>query len=105
MWCAVVPLVRSGHAVVDELVADRLPGLAAVVRSLDELTEPAARLRGVDAIGIGRRPLEVVDLPACEVRPADVPGLPLAVRRQDERALARPHQYSHAAHRRLLWPN
>ena len=32
---AVVPLVRAGHAVVDELVADRLPRLAAVVRALD----------------------------------------------------------------------
>ena len=30
---AVVPLVRAGNAVVDELVAHRLPGLAAVVRS------------------------------------------------------------------------
>ena len=39
---AVVPLVRAGHAVVDELVADRLPGLAAVVRALDQLPEPAA---------------------------------------------------------------
>ena len=39
---AVVPLVRAGHAVVDELVADRLPGLAAVVRALDQLAEPAA---------------------------------------------------------------
>src|SRR6187401_3213530 len=74
---AVVPLVRPGSAVVGELVAGRLPGLAAVVRSLDELTEPAARLRGVDAIGIGRRPLEVVHLPAREVRAADVPGLAL----------------------------
>ena len=40
---AVVPLVGAGHAVVGELVADRLPGLAAVVRALDHLAEPAAR--------------------------------------------------------------
>ena len=33
---AVVPLVRAGHAVVDELVAHRLPGLAAVVGALDQ---------------------------------------------------------------------
>ena len=32
---AVVPLVRAGDAVVDELVAHRLPGLAAVVGALD----------------------------------------------------------------------
>src|SRR5580765_4374877 len=99
---AVVPLVRAGHAVVDELVAGRLPGLSTVIRSLDELTEPAARLRGVDATGIGRGTLEVVDLPAREVRAADVPGLAPTVRRQDERALSRPYQHSHTAHRRLL---
>ena len=38
---AVVPLVRAGHAVVHELVAHRLPRLAAVVRALDHLPEPA----------------------------------------------------------------
>ena len=47
---AVVPLVRAGNAVVDELVADRLPGLAAVVRALDHLPEPAAGLRGVEPV-------------------------------------------------------
>ena len=78
---AVVPLVRAGHAVVRELVADRLPGLAAVVRPLNRLAEPAARLRRVKPIRIGRRTLEVVDLPAAEMRPADVPFLALAVRR------------------------
>ena len=40
---AVVPLVRAGDALVDELVADRFPGLAAVVRALNQLSEPAAR--------------------------------------------------------------
>ena len=51
---AVVPLVRAGNAVVDELVADRLPRLAAVVRALNELAEPAGGLRRVDA-GSDRR--------------------------------------------------
>src|SRR5207248_11707062 len=32
----VVPLVRARNALVRELVADRLPGLAAVVRALDD---------------------------------------------------------------------
>ena len=61
---AVVPLMRAGHAVVHELVADRLPRLAAVVRPLNQLPEPAARLRRVEAVRIGRRSLEVIDLPA-----------------------------------------
>ena len=35
------------------------------------LAEPAAGLRGVDAVGIGGRSLEVVDLPAGKVRAGD----------------------------------
>src|SRR5207237_9983403 len=95
---AVVPQVGAGGAVVRELVADRLPGLAAVAGALDELPEPAAGLRRVDPVRIDGRALEVVDLPAAEVRPADVPLAARAVRRQDERALARAHQDPNAAH-------
>ena len=87
MLRAVVPLVRAGHAVVDELVADRLPGLAAVVRALDHLPEPAAGLRRVDAVRVSGRAFEMIHLPARKVRAADLPFLALAVRGQDERAL------------------
>src|SRR5581483_149777 len=52
---AVVPLVGSGDAFVGELIVDGSPGLAAVVGPLDLLAEPAAGLRGVDAIGVDRR--------------------------------------------------
>ena len=38
---AVVPAMRARHAVVDELVADRLPRRSAVVGALDDLSEPA----------------------------------------------------------------
>ena len=96
---AVVPLVRAGDAVVHELVAHRLPRLAAVVGALDHLPEPAAGLRRVQPVRVGGRSLEVVDLPARKVGAADVPPLALAVRRQDERALARADQYSYSAHR------
>ena len=89
---AVVPLVRAGHAVVDELVADRLPRLAAVVGALDHLPEPAARLRRVEPVRIGRRTLHVIDLPAGEMGAADVPLFALAVRRQNECALLRADQ-------------
>ena len=123
---AVVPLVRGerlaglGRRVVDELVALALghavrrrgrlagrrarlvPRLAAVVGALDDLPEPAAGLRRVDPVRIDGRALEVVDLPAGEVRAADVPPLSLAVRRQDERALARADQDSYPAHPLLL---
>ena len=95
---AVVPLVRAGDAVVDELVADRLPGLAAVVGALHRLPEPTAGLRGIEPVRIDRRALEVVHLPAREVGTADVPPFALLIRCQHERALARTDQNPHAAH-------
>ena len=72
--------MRAGHAVVDELVADRLPRCAAVVGALDQLPEPTrcfARRRV--RFGIDRRALDVVDLPAGEVRAAHAPGVALAI--------------------------
>src|SRR5262249_23628812 len=102
LFGAVVPLVRADLALVRELVPRRLPYLAAVVRALDLLPEPAARLRRVEAVRIGRGALQVVHLPAREVRTVDVPLLALAVRRQDERALLRADQDSDSAHVRSL---
>jgi len=89
MCGAVVPLVSAGNAFVGELVAYWVPCLAAVVGALDDLAEPATGLGGVDAIGINRRALEVIHLPACEVGAADVPLFPLAVGGEDEGAFAR----------------
>src|SRR5262245_23642437 len=101
---AVVPLVRPGGALVAELVAHRLPGRPAVIGPLDHLPEPAVGLRRVQPIRVRGGPLDVVDLPACKVGAADVPPLPLAIRIQDERALARTHQYPYATHRHSLPP-
>src|SRR5262249_20638309 len=98
----VVPEVRAGGSVVGELVPDRFPRLAPVVRALDQLTEPAAGLRGVESVRIGGRSLDVVHLPAAEVRPTDVPLLARAVGLHDERALARADQYPYSAHALLL---
>src|SRR5437016_9939555 len=81
MLRAVVPLMRAGDAVVNELVAlallhsavalqflgaaaRRHPGFAAVVRSLNDLSEPTARLRRVNPVRINRRPFHVINLPA-----------------------------------------
>src|SRR5579859_4638999 len=96
---AVVPLMRPGRAGVRELVAHRLPGLPSVVGALNLLTEPAARLRGVQAVRSGRRAFDVIDLPAREVRAGDVPPAALSVGRQDKRALARTDQDPYPAHR------
>src|SRR5438105_14057568 len=67
---SVIPLVRAGLAVVGELALHGLPGLATVVRALDNLPEPAGVLRRVEPVRIGRRALDVVDLPAGEARAA-----------------------------------
>jgi hypothetical protein len=98
---AVVPEMCACRAVVDEFVADGLPRLAAVVRTLDQLAEPAAGLGSIKPIRVGGRALEVIHLPAPEMWTAHVPALTLAVRRQNERALARTNQHSYPAHRRL----
>src|SRR5439155_24860538 len=115
MLRAVVPLVRPHFAFIDELVAFAfgrtigtgqllgaaagcLPGLAAIVGALDNLAEPTARLRRVDAVRLSGRAFEVIHFPAREVQPADFPILALAVRRQDERALLCADQYSDFAH-------
>src|SRR5262249_36966475 len=95
---AVIPLVRARGALVGELLADRLPRLAAVVGALDHLPEPAAGLRGIQPVGVHGRALEVVDLPARKVGAADLPLFPLPVRRQDKRALARTDQYPYSTH-------
>src|SRR5205807_4411105 len=98
----VVPLVGAGDPVVLELTADRLPRRAAGGGALDHLSEPAAGLRSVEPVRVDRRALDVVDLPAREVGPADLPPVPLAVRRQDERSFARANQYPYPTHRLLL---
>src|SRR4051812_42754150 len=98
MLRAVVPLMRcqwSGFRVVREFVALRLghalgrgrrfagrraglePSFAAVVGALDDLSKPAARLRTVDSVWFDRRTLQMIDLPAGEMRTADVPFLAL----------------------------
>jgi hypothetical protein len=93
--------VLAGDAVIGEVVADRLPGGTSVVGTLDDLTEPSAGLGGVDAVGVQRGPLDVVDLPAREVRTADLPVLAVAVRRQDERTLSRASQNPYPSHPEL----
>ncbi len=119
MLRAVVPLMRGERlagfrrTVVDELVAlplgkafrrflrlaaRRLPGLAAIVGALDDLPKPAAGLRGIQPVRIGRRSLHVIDLPAGKMRAADFPLVALSIRRQYERPFFCANQYSYLAH-------
>src|ERR1700730_6642307 len=77
---AVIPLVGAGHAVVHELVTHRLPSFAAVVRALDQLTEPTTALRRIEPICICGGSFDVVDLPPRKMRPTDVPLFALSIR-------------------------
>src|SRR5271170_3887939 len=99
---AVVPLVRTGNAIVCKLVAHRLPRFAAVAGALNDLSGPAARLRDIYPIRIHRRALQVVDFPPRKVGAAHIPAFALAVRCQDERAFPCAHQNSYLAHLDLL---
>src|SRR5713226_5245983 len=78
------------------------PSFAAIIGSLDNLSEPTAGLRRIQPIRVSRRSLEVVHLPARKVGTTDVPLFALAVRCQDERALSCANQYPYLAHRSLL---
>ncbi len=122
MLCAVVPLVsgerRAGFSggVVDEFIgfahgptlrgniffsgrrAGLEPGFAAIIGTLDDLAEPAAGLRSVDAVGVGGGALEVIDFPAGEMRARDLPIFALAIGGEDKSALARANQDSNGAH-------
>src|SRR5580704_15323142 len=103
MRSAVVPLVRSGHAVVHKFIPYRLPRFAAIVTALNQLPEPPAALRRIQTIRIHGRSFNVVHLPAGKVRTVHFPLFALSVGSQNERALASSHQQSHAAHLSLLW--
>src|SRR5215469_10622277 len=119
MLRTVVPLMRGERRtrrVIDELIAlplrhparpggglagrrSRLmPCLAAIIRALNNLSEPAAGLRGINAVGIDRRSLQVINLPARKKRPAYTPLLAFAVRCKDECAFARAYQNSYSSH-------
>src|SRR5439155_759762 len=96
----------EAHATGAGLLARRsawlYPGLAAVIGELNDLPEPAAGLRRIDAIRICGRTLEVIHLPAGKMRSADVALLALAIRCKDKCALARSNQYPYSAHFSLL---
>ncbi len=95
---AVVPLVRARVSFVFELVSHRRPRLPAIIRALNDLSEPTARLRCIQPVRINRRSLDVIDLPTGKMRPADLPLFALAIRGQNESPLVRPNQYPYPAH-------
>src|SRR2546427_180411 len=77
-----------------------VPCLATVVRALDDLADPPARLRHIDSSRLGGRTLHVINLPAGKVRAADLPFLTCSVRSKNERAFARTHENTNLAHDR-----
>src|SRR5262245_12900088 len=101
MGGAVVPLVSAGDSLVGKVIADWLPGFAAVARALDLLAEPAARLRDVDPVGLNGRTLDMIDFPAGKVGTTNIPLLACPVRLEDERTLPSSCQNPHSAHNSL----
>src|SRR6185436_4326544 len=79
--------------------AGLMPGLAAVIGTLNDLSEPPAGLRAIDPIWIDGRSLHVINLPPGKQRRlADRPLFALAVGSDDERAFFRADKNSNAAH-------
>src|SRR5918995_4376840 len=95
---AVVPLMRSRHPFVLKFVADGVPRLSTVARSLHHLPVPAARLGCINAIRVDRRPFQVINLPPREMRASDIPSLPLSISRQNKCALSGTDQHANSAH-------
>src|SRR2546422_11251563 len=102
MLCAVIPLMRTWDAIVNEFVTfthrhtlrsccqpatRRVPSFAAVIGALNDLSKPGAGLRRVQSVLINRRTFHVINLPARKMRAVNFPVFPLLVRCQDERAL------------------
>src|SRR3990172_879105 len=95
---AVVPLVRSRRAFVFEFVAHRGPGFAAIVGAVHHLAEPVGGLRGVDAIRVGWRAFQVIDIQPAEVGAVEIPFFARPVGGEDEGAFMRTDQDSNFAH-------
>src|SRR5579862_1516414 len=95
-----------GHSARSCLLAGRrsrlVPRFAAIVRTLNDLPEPAAGLRGINSIRIYGRSLQVIEFPPGKVRAADLPVLAFAVCRKNECAFASAHQDSDFAHELFL---
>src|SRR5207249_3714178 len=75
--CARLPF-RPGVAAAQP--GEFVPRLAAIVRTLNDLAEPAARLRRVDAARINRRTFDMINLPARKMRTAHLPSFARAIR-------------------------
>src|SRR3989442_14336360 len=123
MLRAVVELVRGEglagirRRVVDELVAlasrhavrrrghpaaGRLPRLAAVAGALDDLTEPPAGLRRVQAVRIGRGDPYMVEIPPRELRGAANSHTPLSPPLAKESSLFPPAPSAYTSLKPLL---
>src|SRR5580700_240276 len=84
------------------LRAGLVPSSATVIGTLNQLAEPPTCLRRIDAIGIGERPLQMINLPTRKIWPADIPRVAFSICRQYERAFARTNQNPYLAHVSLL---
>ena len=75
-----------------------VPGFTRVIRPLNNLSKPTTGLRCIDPVGINRRTFHMINLPAREMRAADLPSFTRAIRCQDERAFSCANENSNFAH-------
>src|SRR5712664_3347958 len=80
-----------------------LPGFAAIIRALNDLSKPTAGLRNIKSIRIHRRTFRMIDFPPGKMGSADLPLFALAIGCQNERALFCANQQSYLAHLLLLF--
>src|SRR6185437_3568617 len=122
MLRAIVPLVRGewlagfGRGIIDKTVGclvreswhgrftglqpRLLPVLSAIGGALKDLPEPATGLRRVNAVGLRRRALQMVNFPARKKWPFHLPVFAVAIRTQNKCSLFRSHKHAHFAHSR-----
>ena len=69
---------------------------AAIVRSLDQLSKPAARLRGIEAVWVNGGSGDVGEFPFRKVRGTGFPINPFSIRGKDKGSFACANQYAYS---------
>src|SRR6266511_3806601 len=119
MLRAVIPLMCARDTVVNKLVAltfghsvrtfqflraasGRVPFFSTVIGTLNDLAEPTAGLRCVNAARIDQRTFHVINFPSRKMRTTDFPSFTRAICCQDERSFSCTNYNSNYAHVFLL---
>src|ERR1700679_4245204 len=100
---AIVPLMRSRDAVIQDFIADWLPSFPTVIGALYQLPKPGAVLRDIKPLCVSGGSLHVEYLPAAKMGATNLPLFAHCIGSQNECTLARSDQYSYTAHPTLTY--